>query len=47
MEERLGRYRLLQKIGAGGMAEVFLARAEGPQGFEKTVVVKRVLPHLA
>jgi serine/threonine-protein kinase len=29
------------------MAEVFLARAEGPQGFEKTVVVKRVLPHLA
>ncbi len=28
------------------MAEVFLARAAGPMGFEKTVVVKRILPHL-
>jgi len=47
VEERLGRYRLLQKLATGGMAEVFLAAAEGPQGFEKTVVLKRVLPHLA
>ncbi|WP_047863241.1 serine/threonine-protein kinase [Archangium gephyra] len=29
------------------MAEVFLARAEGPMGFEKTLVLKRILPHLA
>ncbi|WNG63162.1 protein kinase [Archangium gephyra] len=29
------------------MAEVFLARVEGPMGFEKTLVLKRILPHLA
>lgn len=29
------------------MAEVFLARADGPMGFQKTLVVKRVLPHFA
>src|SRR6266511_2394600 len=29
------------------MAEVFLARAEGPMGFAKTLVLKRILPHLA
>jgi serine/threonine protein kinase len=29
------------------MAEVFLARTEGPRGFSKTLVLKRILPHLA
>ncbi|WP_245920099.1 protein kinase domain-containing protein [Melittangium boletus] len=29
------------------MAEVFLAKAAGPMGFEKTLVLKRILPHLA
>ena len=29
------------------MAEVFLAKAEGAMGFTKTMVVKRILPHLA
>ncbi|KFE65244.1 Serine/Threonine protein kinase [Hyalangium minutum] len=29
------------------MAEVFLARADGPRGFSKTLVLKRILPHLA
>lgn len=29
------------------MAEVFLAKAAGPKGFEKTLVLKRILPHLA
>ncbi len=43
---RLGRYRLERRLGAGGMAEVFLARAEGPAGFEKQVVVKRIRPAL-
>ena len=43
----LGKYELLHKLAAGGMAEVFLARAAGPMGFEKQVVVKRILPHLA
>ncbi|MBN8610139.1 MAG: serine/threonine protein kinase [Deltaproteobacteria bacterium] len=43
------RYRLLRRIGAGGMAEVFLAKQRlGAGGMgERTVVVKRMLPHLA
>src|SRR4051812_49279807 len=41
------KYELLNKIAAGGMAEVFLARQRGREGFEKLVVVKRILPHLA
>jgi serine/threonine protein kinase len=43
----LGRYTLIRKIATGGMAEVFLARQQGPQRFNKTVVVKRLLPHLS
>jgi len=42
--ERLGRYTLLGKLATGGMAEVYLARQDGPQGFVKTLVVKRILP---
>jgi serine/threonine protein kinase len=42
-----GKYELLSKLATGGMAEVFLARAAGPMGFEKTLVLKRILPHLA
>ncbi len=45
--ESLGKYTLVRKLAAGGMAEVFLARVEGPAGFEKMVVVKRILSHLA
>ncbi len=45
--ERLGRYRVVRPLARGGMAELFLARASGIQGFEKLVVVKRVLPELA
>jgi tRNA A-37 threonylcarbamoyl transferase component Bud32 len=43
----LGRYALQKVIATGGMAEVFLARQTGAGGFEKLVVVKRILPHLA
>lgn len=42
-----GKYELLQRLGSGGMAEVFLARLPGPEGFERTVVIKRILPSLA
>ncbi|HEY3451948.1 MAG TPA: serine/threonine-protein kinase [Myxococcales bacterium] len=42
-----GRYSLLKKLATGGMAEVFLARQKGLEGFEKLCVIKRILPHLA
>jgi serine/threonine-protein kinase len=38
-----GRYPLLGKLAVGGMAEVWLARQSGPQGFSRLVVIKRVL----
>ncbi|KFE66700.1 serine/threonine protein kinase [Hyalangium minutum] len=47
MEQQLGKYRLVRRLATGGMAEVFLAKAAGPMGFEKELVVKRILPHLA
>lgn len=43
----LGKYQLVRKLAVGGMAEVYLAKVAGPGGFEKTLVLKRVLPHLA
>jgi serine/threonine protein kinase len=42
-----GKYYLLDRIGAGGMAEVFRAVAMGPEGFQRTLVIKRMLPHLS
>ncbi len=45
--QRLGRYALLERLGVGGMAEVYLAEQAGAAGFHKKVVVKRILPHLA
>lgn len=47
MPQRLGRYLLTKRLGVGGMAEVFLAQQDGPAGFSKLCVVKRILPHLA
>jgi eukaryotic-like serine/threonine-protein kinase len=45
--EPFGRYELLRVLGAGGMAEAYLARQRSLGGFEKNVVVKRLLPHLS
>jgi serine/threonine-protein kinase len=44
---RFGKYVLLDRLAVGGMAEIFLARQEGMEGFEKTVVIKRIRPHLS
>jgi serine/threonine-protein kinase len=41
------RYRVLRKIASGGMAEIFLAVQFGVEGFQKQVVLKRILPSLA
>ena len=41
-----GKYFLMKKLAAGGMGEVFLARQQGPAGFQKVLVVKKILAHL-
>lgn len=40
---RLGRYRLDRRLAQGGMAEIYLATQDGPRGFTRKVVVKRIL----
>ena len=42
-----GKYQLLERLGRGGMAEVWKAKALGPMGYARTLVVKRILPELA
>src|SRR5262249_42481010 len=42
-----GKYRPFAKLGSGGQADVFLAVARGPMGFNKLVVVKRLREHVA
>ena len=45
--QTLNRYRLLGLLAKGGMAEVFLACADGMGGFQRLLVIKRILPELA
>jgi hypothetical protein len=45
--ESFGNYELLDKIATGGMAEVYRARSHGAMGFEKILVIKRILDTLA
>jgi serine/threonine protein kinase/tetratricopeptide (TPR) repeat protein len=47
LDTAFGRYRLLERLGQGGMAEVFKAKSYGVEGFEKILVIKRILPELA
>ncbi|MCB9541358.1 MAG: serine/threonine protein kinase [Myxococcales bacterium] len=43
----VGPYRIIERIGAGGMAEVFLAAHQGPEGLERRVALKRITPSYA
>ncbi|MBX7113726.1 MAG: protein kinase [Myxococcaceae bacterium] len=45
--ETFGKYQLIKKLATGGMAEVWLAKQTGIEGFNRHVVLKRILPHLA
>jgi serine/threonine protein kinase len=47
LPRNIGRYTLFDKIGRGGMADIFLARAQTDLGVSRLAVVKQVLPHLA
>jgi hypothetical protein len=44
---RIGRYAIVRLLGSGGMADVFLARAQGPAGFEKQIALKVIKGGLA
>jgi len=44
--QAFGKYVLTDRIGAGGMAEIFRATAFGVEGFTKEVCIKRILPNL-
>lgn len=46
-EHQQQRYRVIEKLASGGMAEVFRAESAGLEGFKKQVAIKRVLPHLS
>ncbi|MGE0547844.1 MAG: serine/threonine protein kinase [Kofleriaceae bacterium] len=43
----VGRYQVLERLAVGGMAELFKATLTADHGFEKLVVIKKILPHLA
>jgi serine/threonine protein kinase len=43
----MARYELVERIGVGGMAEIFRGKAVAGGGFEKPVAIKRILPHLS
>ena len=45
--KQFGKYQLLDRIAVGGMAELFRAKLTGAQGFEKLIVIKKILPNLS
>jgi len=47
MMQQFGKFQLLKKIASGGMAEIYIAKQRGMEGFEKIVVIKTILPNLA
>jgi serine/threonine protein kinase len=47
MSQGLARFKVIGQLGRGGMAEVYICRLQGIGGFEKEVVVKRIVPERA
>ncbi|PCC69989.1 Serine/threonine protein kinase [Nannocystis exedens] len=45
--DKIGPYEVLERISAGGMAEVYKAKLTGADSFERLVAIKRILPHIA
>ncbi|MCC6521231.1 MAG: serine/threonine protein kinase [Polyangiaceae bacterium] len=45
--DAVGKYEIVAYLASGGMAELYLARVRGIEGFEKVVALKRILPKLA
>ena len=45
--QQFGKYKLLQRIATGGMAELYRAKVTRDHGFEKQVAIKKILPHLS
>lgn len=45
--EMFGRYLLLDRVAAGGMAEVWRGKVVGEDGFQRIVALKKILPHVA
>ncbi len=43
---QIGRYQVIGHLASGGMAEILLGKLVGPSGFERPVVIKRILPNL-
>ena len=46
LPHKIGRYDVVGRLAVGGMAEILLGRLKGARGFERPVVIKRILPHL-
>ena len=46
LPKQFGKYTLLRRLAAGGMAEIFLALHRSVAGFEKLIVIKRILPSM-
>lgn len=42
---RIGKFEIINRIAAGGMAELYVARTRAAHGFEKVVALKRIFPH--
>ncbi len=47
VDRRIGRYRIVGKLGQGSMGTIYLGRAEGVGRFERLMAIKMIHPHLA